>query len=240
MIITLLIAMLSLLVAGSAFAQEDDPTRPPFGDRPVREHRPIGALIDIIADETGLTPQEIFQAARQDEMTLAEVITANGGNVDAVVAAAVTQAEERLAEGVEAGRITQDRADEMLATLEQSLRDGLNGDLPPRPERRGERREDRRAERPVGELGLRGLFLDNLTEVTGLEGDAIREMLRGGDSFSDILAEAGVDADAFIAEVIADADAQITEGVIEGTISEDQAERLIERLTTFLNERLSD
>ncbi|NIR37390.1 MAG: hypothetical protein GWO22_15820, partial [Actinobacteria bacterium] len=44
----------------------------------------------------------------------------------------MSQAEERIQEAVENGRITQEQADEKLADLEQRITDRVNGEAPER------------------------------------------------------------------------------------------------------------
>jgi hypothetical protein len=83
---------------------------------------------------------DALREALQGGQTIAEVAEANGVAVDDVIAAMVADAQERLAQAVTDGRITQEQADERSADLEQRITDLVNGELPfPGPGHRGPR-----------------------------------------------------------------------------------------------------
>ncbi len=73
---------------------------------------------DVIADALGLTADEL-QAAREAGSSLADISAAQGVDVDTVVDAIVDGIEEHLAEEVAEGDLTQEEADERLATAEE-------------------------------------------------------------------------------------------------------------------------
>lgn len=89
-----------------------------------------GAGSDIITEQTGLTAEEIREQL-QAGSTLAEIIEANGGDIDAVAATMIDAATEHISTAVEEGRMTQEQADERLAELEQKVTDRLNGTFEP-------------------------------------------------------------------------------------------------------------
>ena len=62
--------------------------------------------------------------------TLAEVATAQGASVDALVDAIVGQMQERVDAAVEAGKITADEAAEKLAVAEERVISKVNGEAP--------------------------------------------------------------------------------------------------------------
>jgi uncharacterized protein (DUF433 family) len=167
--------------------------------------------MQAVVDETGLTPQEITQQVRAGS-SLAEVITANGGIVDTVVANAVAAATERISEQVEAGNLPQERADEMIANLEITFSDAVNGELPGRPGGQ---------QRPLVQGVLR-----EAAEATGLEVSEITQQLRDGATLAEILSANGVDIETFVDGLIADAQARFDERL------EALREQLLERLNT--------
>lgn len=57
-------------------------------------------LIQAISDATGLSAEEIFTMLREDDMTLAQIITENGGDVDAIIADLVEQFETNLTDHI--------------------------------------------------------------------------------------------------------------------------------------------
>jgi 3-hydroxyacyl-CoA dehydrogenase len=99
-----------------------------------RHHRGGGHAIEAAAEFLGMDVDEL-RTQLHEGATLAEIA---GDQADALVAELVSQAEERVAEAVETGRITQEQADEKLAEIEQRITDMVNGELPERGEgRRG-------------------------------------------------------------------------------------------------------
>lgn len=73
-----------------------------------------------------------LRAALRDGSSLADLAEQQGVAVDDVVAALVDEAEEHLAQAVADGRITQERADEIAATLSERLTERLDQTWEPR------------------------------------------------------------------------------------------------------------
>lgn len=93
-----------------------------FGDRE-------RVILDAITEATGLAPQQIAQQVR-DGATLAEVISANGGDVDAIIDLAVQTATDRINQAVANGRISQDEANELLTNLDSTITELFNTQNP--------------------------------------------------------------------------------------------------------------
>lgn len=72
--------------------------------------------LHLAAKYLGMTPKEI-RTARQDGQSFAQIATSKGKSVDGLVAAIVAPAKARAAKAVSNGRLTQQRADELLARL---------------------------------------------------------------------------------------------------------------------------
>lgn len=94
------------------------------GEVPFEARRPVGALaqnlLDAAATATGLTPQTVIAQAMAGA-TLAEVITTNGGDVEAVTAQAIATATEQINAALAEGKLTQEQADRMLANLPDAV-----------------------------------------------------------------------------------------------------------------------
>lgn len=97
-------------------------------------HGPFGAKLDAAATYLGLTEAEL-RTQLESGKTLADVAKAQGESVDGLVQALYDSAKKRLDEAVAAGKLTQAKADAMLADLKAHLTDLVTGKLPPRPER---------------------------------------------------------------------------------------------------------
>lgn len=117
----------------------------PRPDRPNNRREQVeqgvfGELARVVTETTGLTVQEIAQQIR-DGATLAEVITANGGDVDSVVDSVLESLSTKLQEQVDEGNITGEQMTDIMDAAEQRLNDWMNGDAPfPRPNREGNQR----------------------------------------------------------------------------------------------------
>lgn len=73
-----------------------------------------------VAEALGLEP-EAFYTALRDGQTLSEIAEAQGVELEAVYNAALTHAEEHMAQLVEAGTITQEQADEHLTWMRENI-----------------------------------------------------------------------------------------------------------------------
>lgn len=107
--------------------------RPEDGGRGPGQHGPgqrgpRGA--GVIADILGLDGSEIRDAL-QGGSTIADLAAEQGVAIVDVVVVLVAQTEERVAAGLESGRIDQEKADEILANAEQHAEDLVNGDFEP-------------------------------------------------------------------------------------------------------------
>lgn len=81
-----------------------------------------------IAEALGLEPAELREALAGGA-TLAEVAEEQGVSTDDLVASLVDDVEERVASALEAERIDEDRADEILAGAEERAEALVNGDI---------------------------------------------------------------------------------------------------------------
>ncbi len=89
--------------------------------------RDIRPLLQAVADATKLTPQQIAQEMRQQNETLAQVITAHGGDVATIVNNAVMTATQRLDQFRQNGTLTQDQETDIINGLKAFYTATLNG-----------------------------------------------------------------------------------------------------------------
>jgi hypothetical protein len=92
-----------------------------------------GLALETAADALGMTEDELRDALHEDGATLAQLAEEQDVPVEDLVAALVAAAEERIAQAVEDGRISQERADEQRSHLEERITEWVNADLPDRP-----------------------------------------------------------------------------------------------------------
>jgi uncharacterized protein (DUF433 family) len=201
----------------------------------VNPFRKLGrALITAITDETGLDARTVLQAVR-DGSTLAEVIEANGGSVDSVVDSTFVATTDRINEAVANERITQEQADNILSSLEQTLTDILNGEFEP-PSRDGG--EDRPRDRNGRQAALG--VLRQIAEETGLTVRDIVPQLRDGTTPAEILTDNGVDVDVFVDGLLVKAEERLATAVENGRLTQEQADERLDTVRTTLTERLNN
>ncbi len=98
--------------------------RPHRGDHPGRPN------LDSVAAVLGTDADTLGQELR-DGQSLADIAAANGVDTQDVVDAIVAQIDERIQAGVDAGKLDQTKADEMLANAETRAQAIVNGTARP-------------------------------------------------------------------------------------------------------------
>lgn len=94
-------------------------------------HRWFGGHLDLatVAESLGMTEDDL-RTTLEDDQTIAEVAEERGADVQVVVDAIVAAQEERLAEDVAAGGLTQAQADAILAEADERATALVNGERP--------------------------------------------------------------------------------------------------------------
>lgn len=217
-------------MVGVASAQDETSARPaPQPGLPrLNEHFPlVGDLLQIVADGLGIQPEDIV--AQMRGQTLADIITANGGDVEQISADLAAAITERVNEAVANGDMIQERADAILGNLDAAVERALNGEL------RG----------GLGRLGMRGQrsFLQNdtrplisaIADATGLTGQEIVQELRAGKTLSELLDEHGVSADTVVASAVAQVQETLDQAVANGRLTQEQEDAMLAGLEAFYN-----
>ena len=86
--------------------------------------------LETAAEALGLTEAELRTALEPDGTSLADVAQDQGVDVDTLVDALVQAQQDRIAQAVEDGRLTQAEADERLADLEARVTERVTSDEP--------------------------------------------------------------------------------------------------------------
>jgi uncharacterized protein (DUF433 family) len=236
------IAVAVIGFGGAALAQDSGPTPTPAaqdgGTTPAPSNEGgtgsercrgvgLGLALGKLLRETGLTPAEIAEG-RAAGLTWGQVLDHYG---DLTAAEAKQQAldalTERLDKAVANGRITQEQADEKLATAGTKIDEFLN-------RQPGDRLPGGRGP------GMRGLGMGSLETIAGVLGtdvETLRSRLAAGETVAEI---AGAQTQAVIDALVAEANARIDEAVANGRLTaEEAAEKKAaagERITRWVNE----
>ena len=172
----------------------------------------------VIEEQTGLS-QEDLRARLQGGESLADIIEAEGGDLEAVVTAALTGLDEKVEALVEAGRLQSDEVDDYKAAVEQRVRDWLAGTH----EGFHGKRHGHRGKVSVSLLTV-------VSEQTGVSVEDIRTKLSEGSSLADIIEEADGDLTAVTATVMEGYEAQLAAAIENGRVSADKADELRESM----------
>lgn len=192
----------------------------------------VQEILQIVVEQTGLTLQEVRDQL-QAGSTLNDIITANGGDTQSVIDAVITAATERLNQAVTNGRITQERADEVLATLEETVTNFvMTGERPNFMDNGG----------PAGGVDMWREVLAVVTEQTGLEASALREQLQAGTSLAELITANNGDVQVVIDTAVTAATERINTAVENGRLTQERANQMLANLeqmvTDFVNGEL--
>lgn len=91
-----------------------------FGDGDMFKHMAGLALGSQVVDATGLTAQEVYSKLSEG-MTFSDILTEASVDIEQFKADVIAAAQERATAAVESGRITQERADALIATVTENL-----------------------------------------------------------------------------------------------------------------------
>jgi class 3 adenylate cyclase len=228
-IVTLIFALLMAIVA--VVAAQDGDTDANGRYRKPHHKNPAGeAIMSSLVEDTGLEPEAVREALSDHETTLAELIIANGGNVDTSIADAVVTGTEVVNQGVADGDIPQERADEIISNMSDRVSEMVNN---PRPER-GDRPERRK--NPAGEA-----IMSSLVEDTGLDPEAVREALSDHTTtLAELIIANGGNVDTSIADAVSAGTEVVNQGVANGDIPQERADEIISNMSDRVSEMVNN
>ena len=181
------------------------------------------APMDLVTTATGLDADALREALRDGE-TLADLIEANGGDVDAFIAEATDLATTR------AGARIVERIEAMVHGEHHAGMKGADG-----RGRGAARGFPGRGIRPMAGMGD---MAASLLEATGLERRELFDALRSGESAAGLIEANGGDVAAFVAGLSESFNARLDAALAEGKLSEERAalmkEGMAERLEAMV------
>ncbi|MDX2077064.1 MAG: hypothetical protein SFZ02_11580 [bacterium] len=194
------------------------------GDRPNGDG--LRDIVQVVVDATGLDPQDLMQQLR-DGAILADIITANGGDVNAVIAEALVVVTERTNQAVTDGKITQAQADDILANAETRITELINNPIP----------EGGRGEGRGGDVRE---AIQAVVDATGLEAEAIMQQLREGATLAEIIVANDGDVDSIIAILIGLVTEKTNQAVTDGVITQERADEILANAETHITNLLNN
>lgn len=155
--------------------------------------------------------QEQLQAGK----SLKEIAEAQGVDVDDVISLLTKQHEERIAELVENGKLTQEQADERSEKLADMIKNMV---------------ESTHQGRMGFHIGFKLDENEDLLKLLNLEADELKEQLQNGKSLKEIAEAQGVNADDLISLLTEQREEQLAAAVKDGKLTQEQADKMKENL----------
>ncbi|HZG17201.1 MAG TPA: hypothetical protein VE710_19650 [Candidatus Bathyarchaeia archaeon] len=187
------------MVRGSMFANNED----------------LLALLNLSAEE--------LQAQLKEGKTLAAIIEAQGASEDEVVDLLVKQQQERLAQAVKDGKLTQEQADEQSEKLNEKITSMV---------------ENTFQGRIIIHFGFKLDENEDLLKLLNLDADKLKEELQAGKSLADITEAQGVDEGELIDLLTEQQEANLAEAVKAGKLTQEQADKMsdnaAEKIKSFI------
>ena len=194
LISALLLVSLSAIIS----AQDDDSSKRKRG-RLGFDHAKT-----IILEATGLEGDALLEALKAGS-TLAELIEANGGDVDSVIADLTAQAAAAINANVA----------QRLESLEAAITERVNSSSMGSADGKGRRGRPGRP-MPRGGFGLWGMGDASIVlDATGLDVAGLLEALKAGSTLAELIEANGGDVDSVIADLVAQATAAINANVAQ-------------------------
>ncbi len=188
---------------------------------------PFGAPATI-AKALGISESDLMTALKGGK-TVADVATEKGVALTTVVDAVVAERTTALKQAVTDGRITQQQADDQLAKLKTNLPTMLSTKLPTRPEGFGPRSGG------FGMFGTPALIAKTL----GISESDLVTALKSGKTVADVATEKGVALNIVVDAIVAEQTTALKQAVVDGRITQQQADARIAKLKTDLPTMLS-
>jgi hypothetical protein len=195
-------------------------------ERHPRLEGPVRGALRIIVEQIGLEPADVL-AQMRDGQTLSAIITGSGGSIADVTVTLTEAATERITTALDNGRISQERADQMLANLPGNIDRLLNTTMQDARVNSAERR-----------------LAPAVADAAGIPLTDVLAQIQGGQTLGAILSANGIDPAAFTAGRVAQADERLTQAVENGRITQERADSLLTRyearITALLNGTLPE
>jgi len=194
----------------------------PLADRPRLEA--AQELLQAVADVTGLDLSDIRTQMR-DGKTLSAILDAAGIDPQTVIDSVKTTLTAEINQAVTDGKITQERADRLLARLDDALNRAMNASLPAIRERIQTRVEDS--------------LLGVIAEMAGVDVKDLLQEATTPPTLADIATAHGLDPDAIIAAAETHITEDIHQAVADGKITQERADEFLAGLHDRLVDRFN-
>lgn len=185
----------------------------------------VAEILDMDGDE--------LAAQLRGGSTIAEIA---GERTQAVIDALVAEHTARIDRAIDEGKLTEDEADAVRATLVEKIEAMVNGEHPTRSF--GGFSGPHRFDFFHGPFGG-GSGFDIIAAALGMEVEELRDQLSRGWSLADIAEAQGVDAGDIVDAVLANLDGKLADLVADGRLTEERADAIREDLAASIESMIS-
>jgi len=177
---------------------------------------------EVIAQELGMTPQELAAAVKSGK-TIAQLAQEKGVSLDTLTSAVTAKRAQTLQKDVQDGKMTQAQADKALSTLKGNITQWFNtGKLPS-------------GLTPKQQLNQ---ITDDVAQRLGMTADELKQALKDGKTIAQLAQEKGISLDSLTKALSAQRTAKIQQALKDGKITQDQASKMLDNLKKNLTNRL--
>jgi uncharacterized protein YidB (DUF937 family) len=219
-----LVVIASAIAGGIVLADEpaDGQITPPPMQRGGMQH---GA--NVLPELLGLTAEEIHDQ-RLAGASLAEIAAAQGVSEAELVAALTDGINERLAQAVTDGKLTQAEADEIAASALTRTTEMVNDASVPEPRERQPRERQTSPFQKGFQKGFQaGMQTAELADLLGLTAEEIHDQRLAGASLVEIAAAQGVSEAELVAALTDGITEKMAQAVTDGKLTQEEADEII-------------
>lgn len=191
-----------------------------------------GTIVEAAADQLGMTVDEVI-AERAGGNSIAGLASSRGVEVQAIIEAYLAERGAALDAAVEAGRITREQADAILARMAEMALDQIN--------QAGYYGPDFRSGGGVhGMMGAGNLsMLEVLAQELDLTVDEIMAELQTGISIAELAAGHGVEAQDIVGALLGEREAWLLEAVAAGRITQERSDFMVSQMEEMIEDHVN-
>lgn len=218
-----MVAALTVIPAAGAVAQQvDTPAQARAEDQ--HQGRFQGDLFDAVLDHLGVNRGEVVSWVRTGG-TLAELADEQGSSGEALVAAMMEVVDARIDEAIANGA-DPERAAEFRESAEARITDVVFS------------RHD--GNQGVGNSDAKGLILDTVTELLGVNRGRVISWVRTGGTLAELAQEHGSSGEALEAALVGAVQQRVDEAIASGKITVERGLEIVENATARIGEIVNE
>jgi hypothetical protein len=186
-----------------------------------------GALIDTAADYLGLSKDQLAERLRGGQ-TLAQIAVAQGKSVQGLIDAMVAAAKQQLDQKVAEGKLTAAQRDQLAGQIEARITEMVNNGRGAPGAGGG------------GPAAFAGGLMDTAADYLGLSRDQLFERVRGGQTLAQIAVAQGKSVGGLVDAMVAAAKQRLDQLVAEGKLTAAQRDQIVGQLEARITDLVNN